>query len=69
MNLLLALTKLGKEVNLFEPLLDEREIKSNNKIIFHKDLESFKKNTEVIICNRPDKLIKKLHKRYIQEIF
>ena len=59
MNLLLALTKLGKEVNLFEPLLDEREIKSNNKIIFHKDLESFKKNTEIIICNRPDKLIKK----------
>ena len=30
MNLLLALTKLGKEVNLFEPLLDEREI---NQII------------------------------------
>tara|TARA_B100000242_G_C43055126_1_gene493641 strand:+ start:1647 stop:2828 length:1182 start_codon:yes stop_codon:yes gene_type:complete len=70
MNLLLALTKLGKEVNLFEPLLDEREIKSNNKIIFHKDLESFKKNTEVIICNRPDKLIKKAAQEiYSRNIF
>ena len=69
MNLLLALTKLGKEVNLFEPLLDEREIKSN-KIIFHKDLESFKKNTEIIICNRPDKLIKKGEQEiYTRNIF
>ena len=58
-DLLIELTKLGQEVNLFEPLIDAKEIKSNKKIIFHKDFESFKKNVEIIICNRPDKLIKK----------